>query len=127
MSRKISTPVNQIRLTNVAIVRLKKGGKRFEIATYPNKVTEWRTGVYVLFFVFQPHCVHNQLSCSETDIDEVLQSHRVFLNVSKGIVAKNDDLVAFGHTNEEKACLEVHSNHQTIFQHILFIFFLFFC
>ena len=48
MSRKITTPVNQIRLTNVAIVRLKKGGKRFEIATYPNKVTEWRQGVYVL-------------------------------------------------------------------------------
>jgi hypothetical protein len=45
MSRKISTPVNQIRLTNVAMVRLKKGGKRFEIATYPNKVTEWRQGV----------------------------------------------------------------------------------
>lgn len=41
MSR-INTPVNQKRLTNVAIVRLKKGGKRFEIACYPNKVQEWK-------------------------------------------------------------------------------------
>ena len=32
------TPVNQIRLTNVAIVRQKKGGNRFEIACYRNKV-----------------------------------------------------------------------------------------
>ena len=32
------TPVNQIRLTNVAIVRLKKGGKRFELACFKNKV-----------------------------------------------------------------------------------------
>lgn len=31
--------VKQVKLTNVAIVRLKKGGKRFELACYPNKVT----------------------------------------------------------------------------------------
>jgi hypothetical protein len=36
---------NQIKLTNVSVVRLKKGGKRFEIACYKNKVREWRTGV----------------------------------------------------------------------------------
>jgi len=39
---KIFTPTNQIRLTNVAIVRLKKAGKRFEIACYKNKVLSWR-------------------------------------------------------------------------------------
>ncbi|CAB1348941.1 unnamed protein product [Coregonus sp. 'balchen'] len=33
----IFTPTNQIRLTNVAVVRMKKGGKRFEIACYKNK------------------------------------------------------------------------------------------
>jgi len=43
----IFTPTNQKRLTNVAVVRLKKGGKRFEIACYPNKVTSWRNKVYV--------------------------------------------------------------------------------
>ena len=32
------TPVNQVRLTNVAYVRLNKNGKRFEIACYRNKV-----------------------------------------------------------------------------------------
>ena len=73
MSR-IKTPTNQKILTNVAIVRIKKAGKRFEIACYKNKVLSWRQGI-------------------EKDIDEVLQSHTVFLNVSKGQVAKKDDLV----------------------------------
>lgn len=40
----IFTPTNQIRLTNVAIVRQKKRGKRFEIACYKNKVVSWRKG-----------------------------------------------------------------------------------
>jgi ribosome maturation protein SDO1 len=73
MSR-IKTPTNQKVLTNVAIVRTKKVGKRFEIACYKNKVLSWRQGI-------------------EKDIDEVLQSHTVFLNVSKGQVAKKDDLI----------------------------------
>ena len=73
MSR-IKTPTNQKILTNVAIVRTKKTGKRFEIACYKNKVLSWRQGI-------------------EKDIDEVLQSHTVFLNVSKGQVAKKEDLV----------------------------------
>ena len=41
-------------MTNIAVVRLKKGGKRFEIACYRNKVADWRSGV-------------------EKDLDEVLQ------------------------------------------------------
>uniref|UniRef100_A0A4W6CVU0 Ribosome maturation protein SBDS n=1 Tax=Lates calcarifer TaxID=8187 RepID=A0A4W6CVU0_LATCA len=69
----IFTPTNQIRLTNVAVVRMKKGGKRFEIACYKNKVMSWRSG-------------------AEKDLDEVLQTHSVFVNVSKGQVAKKDDL-----------------------------------
>lgn len=44
---KIFTPTNQIRLTNVAVVRMKKNGKRFEIACYKNKVVSWRNGMYV--------------------------------------------------------------------------------
>ena len=41
MSR-INTPTNQKLLTNVAVVRMKKAGKRFEIACYKNKVVSWR-------------------------------------------------------------------------------------
>ena len=44
----IFTPTNQKRLTNVVVVRLKKGGKRFEVACYPNKVLSWRNKVYVI-------------------------------------------------------------------------------
>lgn len=66
---KIFTPQNRIQLTNVAIVRLKKGGNRFEIACYKNKVVSWRNKV-------------------DTDLDDVLQSHTVFTNVSKGQTAK---------------------------------------
>ncbi|EJF58559.1 Shwachman-Bodian-diamond syndrome protein [Dichomitus squalens LYAD-421 SS1] len=69
----IQQPSNQIKLTNVSIVRLKKGGKRFEIACYKNKVQEWRSGV-------------------ETNIDDVLQIANVFVNVSKGELAKSNEL-----------------------------------
>ncbi|KAI9281822.1 SBDS protein C-terminal domain-containing protein [Sporodiniella umbellata] len=69
----IQQPNSQIKLTNVSIVRLRKGGKRFELACYKNKVIEWRTNV-------------------ETDLDEVLQIHNVFINVSKGQVASKEDL-----------------------------------
>ncbi|ODM97696.1 Ribosome maturation protein SBDS [Orchesella cincta] len=86
---QIFTPTNQIRLTNVAIVRLKKGGKRFEIACYKNKVISWRNKV-------------------EKDLDEVLQTHTVFTNVSKGQVAKKEDLMsAFGKVEESAICLEI--------------------
>ncbi|XP_049858404.1 ribosome maturation protein SBDS [Schistocerca gregaria] len=86
---KIFTPTNQIRLTNVAVVRMKKGGKRFEIACYRNKVVSWRDNI-------------------EKDIDEVLQTHTVFTNVSKGQVAKKDDLVkAFGKDDQTEICKEI--------------------
>lgn len=39
---KIFTPINQLPLTDVSVVRMKKGGIRFEIACYKNKVTPWR-------------------------------------------------------------------------------------
>lgn len=47
----IFTPTNQIRLTNVAVVRMKKGGKRFEIACYKNKVMSWRSGAWVHYII----------------------------------------------------------------------------
>jgi ribosome maturation protein SDO1 len=74
----IQQPSNQIKLTNVSLVRLKKGKKRFEVACYKNKVLEWRSGI-------------------ETDLDNVLQIPSVFLNVSKGQTAPAAELAkAFG-------------------------------
>lgn len=69
----INQPSGQIKLTNVSLVRLKKARKRFEIACYQNKVQDYRKGV-------------------EKDLDEVLQIHQVFINVSKGQVASKEDL-----------------------------------
>ena len=57
---------------------MKKGKKRFEIACYKNKVLEYRSG-------------------AETDLDNVLQIHNVFLSVSKGQTAPSAELEkAFG-------------------------------
>lgn len=85
----IFTPTNQKRLTNVAVVRLKKGGKRFEIACYPNKVATWRSKV-------------------EKDLDEVLQSRTVFTNVSKGQVAKKEELKkVFDTDDHSEICLQI--------------------
>ncbi|KAG7399326.1 hypothetical protein PHYBOEH_009128 [Phytophthora boehmeriae] len=83
---RISQPVGKIVLTNVAIVRMRKGGKRFEIACYKNKVFNWRNGV-------------------EEDIDEVLQIAKVYENVSKGKFSKKADWSkAFNVQTEEQAC-----------------------
>jgi len=74
----IKTPSNQIKFTNVSVVRLKKGKKRFELACYKNKLLEYRSG-------------------AETDLDNVLQVHTVFLSVSKAQTAPTAELVkAFG-------------------------------
>lgn len=43
----IFTPSNQIKLTNVSVVRLKKGGKRFELACYKNKLIDYRNKKYI--------------------------------------------------------------------------------
>ncbi|CAP33508.1 Protein CBG15250 [Caenorhabditis briggsae] len=86
MSKNIKTPTNQKILTNVAVVRMKKTGKRFEIACYKNKVVNWRNK-------------------TEKDIDEVLQTHTVFSNVSKGQLAKKDELIAaFGIEDQFEIC-----------------------
>lgn len=46
--------------------------------------------------------------CRTKDLDEVLQIHSVFLNVSKGQVAKEADLqTAFGHADVERVILEI--------------------
>jgi ribosome maturation protein SDO1 len=85
-------PVSQVQLTNVAIVRLKKNGLRFEIACYPNKVSSWRDGV-------------------EKDVNEVLQSKDIFNNVQKGVYAKQTDIhKAFGKTADHLIMEEILKN-----------------
>jgi ribosome maturation protein Sdo1 len=59
-------------------------------------------------------CIHFDLSVnivsSESKLDEVLQISNVFVNVSKGEVAKTNDLQkAFGKTNVEEIVKEVRS------------------
>ena len=79
-------PVNQVRLTNVAVVRLSRGGNRFEVACYKNKIINYRQG-------------------TETDLSEVLQTERVFTNVSKGQFANSKTLQkCFNTSNEEEVC-----------------------
>ncbi|PGH36432.1 SBDS family rRNA metabolism protein [[Emmonsia] crescens] len=74
----INQPSNQIKFTNVSIVRLRKGKKRFELACYKNKLLEYRSG-------------------TETDLDNVLQVPTVFLSVSKAQTAPSVELTkAFG-------------------------------
>lgn len=49
-------------------------------------------------------------SCREKDLDEVLQTNSVFINVSKGQVAKKDDLSkAFGTDDLTEICKQVRS------------------
>lgn len=85
----LKQPIGQKRLTNIAVVRLKKCGTRFEIACYKNKVFDWRQG-------------------SESDLDEVLQTTQVFQSVSKGVMAKDDKLKkAFGTCDHETICKEI--------------------
>ena len=91
-SMSLKQPIGQKRLTNIAVVRLKKGGKRFEVACYKNKVTAWRDGV-------------------ETDADEVLQGRTVYLNVGKGQVASANDLEsAFGTSDADEVALVILSH-----------------
>lgn len=88
MSRQINQPINQVRLTNVAVVRINEGGKRFEIACYRNKVVDYRKGL-------------------ETDLDEVLQTDRIFTNVSKGQFAKHSDLQKIFNTKNEETIARI--------------------
>ena len=76
-------------MTNVAFIRLKKGGKKFELACYRNKALNWR-------------------SKTETDINEVLQIDKIFTNASKGEVAKKSDLKVFGEDlTEQEIIIEI--------------------
>lgn len=92
MSRLIQQPINQVRLTNVAVVRLQLQGKRFEIACYRNKILDYRNG-------------------HESDLSEVLQSDRIFVNVSKGQFAKTSDLQKAFQTTDQEAIAKIILDH----------------
>ena len=64
---------------------------------------------YFLFAILLHVCkTYDVCYFSETDLDEVLQTHTVFLNVSKGQVAKADDMKkAFSTTDVTEICLQV--------------------
>ena len=67
-------PLTQKILSNVSVIKLKRKGKQFEIAVLPNKVSSWRNGL-------------------EKDIDDVVQSHSIFVNVDQGMLAKQSEVL----------------------------------
>ncbi|CAD26465.1 similarity to HYPOTHETICAL PROTEINS of the UPF0023 family [Encephalitozoon cuniculi GB-M1] len=76
------TPLNQKKLVNVSIVTLKKFGRRYELAVYPNKLYEYRNGM-------------------RTPLSEILQTDTIYRSVSKGEIARQGDLDLFCRTHEE--------------------------
>jgi ribosome maturation protein SDO1 len=73
MSAKMQVPLNQVRHSNVAVVKLTRNGVKLEIACYKNKVLSFRGGL-------------------ETRLDEVMQIDRIFTNVSRGSYASDKDI-----------------------------------
>uniref|UniRef100_A0A915EEL6 Ribosome maturation protein SBDS n=1 Tax=Ditylenchus dipsaci TaxID=166011 RepID=A0A915EEL6_9BILA len=91
MPGQIKTPTNQKLLTNVAVELYSTwDGRRFEIACYKNKVVNWRAK-------------------TEKDINEVLQTQNIFINVSKGQLAKKEDLMIL-----EKGDLQVSDKERQV-------------
>lgn len=76
------TPVNVKKLTNVSVVTLKKFGKRYELAIYPNKLYEYQKGI-------------------TTNLEEIVQHPTIFRNVSKGEVCSKGDLDLFRMPKED--------------------------
>jgi ribosome maturation protein SDO1 len=75
MSRQINQAVNRVTLTNVAIVRLKRNGKRYEVACYANKISQYRQGIETL--------------------EETLQTTHIFENVAKATLYRKVSLDSF--------------------------------
>lgn len=69
-------PENQKKLTNVSVVTLKKFGRKYELAVYPNKLYEYR---------------HD----SKTPLSTILHSENIYRNVSTGEVCSDSDLALF--------------------------------
>lgn len=105
MSSGIFTPINQVKLTNVSVVRLKKAGRRFELACYKNKLMDYRSGM-------------------TTNLDDVLQSPHIFSNVPKGLLASAADLSAafpnhINSNNNNNNDITTSANKEAIIREIL--------
>lgn len=64
----LKQPVGFVKLTNVALIKYKANGKRFEIACFKNQVLNWRNG-------------------AEKNLSEVMQSEEIYINAAQGEVA----------------------------------------
>ncbi|QRV76127.1 shwachman-bodian-diamond syndrome protein [Ceratobasidium sp. AG-Ba] len=85
---RVNQPANQIKLTNVSVVRLKKGERDSKLHVTK---TKYRNG-----------------GMEETDLDEVLQINNVFSNVSKGQACNSSELQkAFGKTEISEIVKEI--------------------
>lgn len=85
----LKQPVGIVKLTNVALIKYKNKGKRFEIACYKNKAIDWRNGI-------------------ETSLSEVLQVEEIFIDAVKGKKASKADLKkCFGNLEKEKIIEEI--------------------
>jgi len=71
----ISQPAGSVKLTNVCVVRLRRGGAKLEVAAYANSVGAWRAGL-------------------ERDPDAVLQTRAVFTCAARGTLAPRADIEA---------------------------------
>ncbi|KAI3831651.1 hypothetical protein MKX03_021127 [Papaver bracteatum] len=88
------------RLTDVAVVSLKKHGFRFEIICFINHALSWR---------YQRK--NAKTHCKEEDINEVLRSDIVYSNASKRSPAKSKDLVVAFQTDDlSKICIKILQN-----------------
>lgn len=128
MSSAIFTPSNRVKLTNVSVVRLKKAGKRFELACYKNRLADYRNFVATVVGSDAAAGGSSQGQTGGTPstdrrkqqlqvpgtvtLDSVLQSRAVFVNVSKGELASKEDILkVFGKQATEDQILN------TILQH----------
>ena len=73
----------------MAVVRLKRQKKNFEVACYPGKITDWRNK-------------------TETDINEVVQTDRIFSDMERGDFASKQDLAkAFKNMSSHDIIIEI--------------------
>jgi len=93
MAGRVSQPCGQVRLTNVATVRLRVGSARYEVAAYPNCIAAWRSGAY-----------GDGSGGGDADLREVLHTVDVFRSVGEGVLASRRDLEeAFGSADRAAA------------------------
>ncbi|ETV92667.1 SBDS family rRNA metabolism protein, variant 1 [Aphanomyces invadans] len=95
-SQRVFTPLSQARLEHVDVVRLKKGECRFEVACFKNKLMQWRRG-------------------NDMNLEDILQSHEIFDNVSRGKRARDDDIErVFGTHDVDRVATHIMTQGQVI-------------